>query len=101
MISSEPQVLGNWRRSLRTFGLQASLALGFSESSSLECWRRSTELLVFSLHQALDQKHNLQMRGPFIRTSCPESSDASLAILQNMLTLMIFLSETGLQKRFR
>src|ERR1044072_5084133 len=33
------------------------------------------------------------MLGPFIRTSCPESSDASLAILQNMLTLMIFLSE--------
>src|ERR1044072_9293730 len=53
---------------------------------------------VFFKH--LNQKHNLQMLGPFIRTSYPESSDASLAILQNMLTLMIFLSETGLQKRF-
>src|ERR1044072_9282173 len=31
MISSELQVLGNWRRSLRTFCLQDSLALGFSE----------------------------------------------------------------------
>src|ERR1044072_1299278 len=37
--------LGNWRRSLRTSGLQTSLALGSSESSSLECWRRSTELM--------------------------------------------------------
>src|ERR1044072_3249724 len=73
----------------------------FFRVSSLECRRRSSELLVFSLLQALDQKHNLQMLGPFIRTSCPESSDASLEILQNMLTLMIFLSETGLQKRFR
>src|ERR1044072_8216096 len=43
--SSELQVLGNWRRSLRTSGLQTSLALGSSESSSLECWRRSSELL--------------------------------------------------------
>src|ERR1044072_6323511 len=31
MISSELQVLGNWRRSLRTFCLQDSLALGSSE----------------------------------------------------------------------
>src|ERR1044072_2114116 len=40
--------------------------------------------------QALDQKHTLQRLRLFIRTSCPESSDASLANLQNMLTLMIF-----------
>src|ERR1044072_3286300 len=40
--------------------------------------------------QALDQKLNLQRLGLFIRTSSPESSDASLAIPQNMLTLMIF-----------
>src|ERR1044072_4631615 len=31
MISSELQVLGNWRRSLRTFCLQDSLALGSTE----------------------------------------------------------------------
>src|ERR1044072_7302984 len=31
MISSELQVLGNWRRSLRKFCLQDSLALGSSE----------------------------------------------------------------------
>src|ERR1044072_7179133 len=31
MISSELQVLGNWRRSLRTFCLQDSLVLGSSE----------------------------------------------------------------------
>src|ERR1044072_5639282 len=41
--------------------------------------------------QALDQKHTLQRLGLFIRTSCPEASDASLASLQNMLTLMILL----------
>src|ERR1044072_911524 len=51
MISSELQNRGNLRPSLRTSGRQTSLALGSSESSSLECWRRSTDLLVFSLLQ--------------------------------------------------
>src|ERR1044072_4640040 len=70
MISSELQVLGNWRRSLRTFCLQDSLALGSSELTLILvdclCWGVSSchdlqnfnpleagdvhsELLVFSL----------------------------------------------------
>src|ERR1044072_9220723 len=137
MISSELQVLGNWRRSLRTFCLQDSLALGSSELmlipvdcsccrvpschdlqnfNPLEAGDVHLELLIFSLlwrlvlqnlqvlnaeavqqnfwssvfYQALEQKLDLQRLEPFIRTSCPESSDASSASFQNMLMHMIF-----------
>ena len=57
--SSELQVLGNWRRSLRTSGLQDSLALGLQNL------------------QALDQKLDLQRLG--------RSSELSVQSLQMLL----------------
>src|ERR1044072_8064174 len=85
MISSELQVLGSWRRSLRTFCLQDSLALGSSELTLIlvdcPCCRVPFLPLIFrtSIHwkletfnqnfwssvfyQALDQKLDLQMLG--------------------------------------
>src|ERR1044072_7201350 len=87
--SSELQALGNWRRSLRTSGLQTSLALGLQKLQVLNAGDVHQNFFLQKL-QALDQKHNLQRLELFIRTSCPESSDASLAKLQNMLMLTIF-----------
>src|ERR1044072_6267139 len=61
MISSELQVLGNWRRSLRTFCLQDSLALGSSELTLIlvdcSCCRvpfLATDLLNFNPLEAGD-----------------------------------------------
>src|ERR1044072_7298673 len=137
MISSELQVLGNWRRSLRTLCLQDSLALGSSELMLIPvdcscCWIPSchdlqnfnpleagdvhSELLIFSLlwrlvlqilqvlnaeavqqnfwssvfYQALEQKLDLQRMGRSSELLVSESSDASLASLQNVLMQMIF-----------
>ena len=44
-------------------------ALGLQNLQAFRCWRRSSELLS-SESSALDQKHNLQKLGLFIRTSC-------------------------------
>src|ERR1044072_2266926 len=67
--SSELQALGNWRRSLRTSGLQNSLALGLQKLQVLNAGDVHQNFCLQKL-QALDQKHNLQRLGLFIRTSC-------------------------------
>src|ERR1044072_8035216 len=112
MISSEPQVLGNWRRSLRTFCLQDSLALGSSELTLIpvdcSCRRVPFLPLIFRtsipwkletftqnfwssvFYQALDQKLDLQMLGRSSEPSVQSLSDASSASLQNVLMHMIF-----------
>src|ERR1044072_7011684 len=87
--SSELQALGNWRRSLRTSGLQTSLALGLQNLQVLNAGYVHQNFCLQKL-QALDHKHNLQRLELFIKTSCPDSSDDSLENLQNMLTLTIF-----------
>src|ERR1044072_9731012 len=58
----------NLRTFNRTSGLQDSLALGLQKLQVFRCWRRSSELLS-SESSPLDQKHNLQKLGLFIRTS--------------------------------
>src|ERR1044072_784774 len=73
----------------RTSGLQDSLALGLQNLHVFGPMRRSSELLS-SESSALVQKHDLQMLGLFIRTSCLRVFRGILANLQSLLTMMIF-----------
>src|ERR1044072_8138313 len=79
----------NLRTFNRTSGLQDSLALGLQKLQVFGRWRRSSELQS-SESSALDQKHNLQRLGLFIRTSCLRVFRSFLANYQSLLTLTIF-----------
>src|ERR1044072_8452573 len=83
----------------KTSGLQDSLALGLQSLQVLNAGDVHQNFCLQNL-QALDQKQNLQRLGPFIRTSCLRVFRSFWANLQSLLTLMIFLSELLLQKRF-
>src|ERR1044072_1511909 len=91
--SSELQALGNWRRSLRTSGLQTSSALGLQKLQVLNAGDVHQNFCLQNL-QALDQKLDLQRLGPFIRTSCLRVFRSFWANLQNLLTLDDLLIRT-------
>src|ERR1044072_8422794 len=83
----------------RTSGLQDSLALGLQSLQVLNAGDFHQNFCLQNL-QALDQKHNLQRLELVHQNFLSSVFRSFLAILQSLLTLMIFVSETRLQKLF-